>query len=202
MALASMALGSFAAIGQSNIKRLMAYSSIGHMGFALVGLAAGTEAGVQGVASYMAIYLVMTLGAFAAIMSMRVNGKPVEQISDLAGLSKTNSGMAFFFAMLMFSLAGVPPLAGFFAKWYVFLAAVQAHLYWLAVIGILTSAVSAFYYLRIVKVMYFDDPAPAFDRPTFTLRAVLTLASLAMLLFWVYPAPVVEAATAAAHSLF
>jgi NADH-quinone oxidoreductase subunit N len=202
MALASMALGSFAAIGQRNIKRLMAYSSIGHMGFALVGLAAGTEAGVQGVVTYMAIYLVMTLGAFAAIMSMRVNGKPVEQVSDLAGLSKTNSPMAFFFAMLMFSLAGIPPLGGFWAKWYVFSAAVDAHLYWLAVIGILTSAVSAFYYLRIVKIMYFDDSAPAFDRPTFTLRAVLTLASLAMLLFWVYPAPLVEAATAAAKSLF
>jgi NADH-quinone oxidoreductase subunit N len=110
--------------------------------------------------------------------------------------------MAFFLAMLMFSLAGVPPLAGFFAKFYVFMAAVEAHLYWLAVIGILTSAVSAFYYLRIVKIMYFDDSAPAFDRPTFTLRAVLTLASLAMLLFWVYPAPLVEAATAAAKSLF
>ena len=202
MALASMALGSFAAIGQTNIKRLMAYSSIGHMGFALVGLAAGTEAGVQGVLTYMAIYLVMTLGAFAAILSMRVDGKPVELISDLAGLSKTNSPMAFFLAMLMFSLAGVPPLAGFFAKWYVFLAAVQANLYWLAVIGILTSAVAAFYYLRVVKVMYFDEPAVAFDKATFTLRAVLAIASLALLLFWVYPAPVVEAATAAAHSLF
>jgi NADH-quinone oxidoreductase subunit N len=202
MALASMALGSFAAIGQTNIKRLMAYSSIGHMGFALVGLAAGTQAGVQGVATYMAIYLVMTLGAFAAIMSMRVDGKPVEQISDLAGLSKTNTPMAFFFAMLMFSLAGVPPLAGFWAKWYVFSAAVDAHLYWLAVIGILTSAVSAYYYLRVVKIMYFDEAAPAFDKPTFTLRAVLTVSSLAVLLFWVYPAPLVEAATAAAKSLF
>ncbi len=202
MALASMALGSFAAIGQTNIKRMMAYSSIGHMGFALVGLAAGTEAGVQGVLSYMAIYLIMTLGAFAAILSMRVNGKPVEQIADLAGLSKTNGAMAFFLAMLMFSLAGVPPLAGFFAKWYVFVAAVEAKLYWLAVIGIVTSAVAAFYYLRIVKVMYFEDSAPTFDKPSLTLRAVWTVAGLAVLFFWVYPAPVVEAATAAAKSLF
>jgi NADH-quinone oxidoreductase subunit N len=202
MALASMALGSFAAIGQSNIKRLMAYSAIGHMGFALVGLAAGTEAGVRGVAIYMAIYLVMTLGAFAAILSMRVNGKAVEKISDLAGLSKTNGPMAFFLAMLMFSLAGVPPLAGFFAKFYVFMAAVDAHLYWLAVIGILTSAVGAFYYLRIVKVIYFDEAAAPFDRVPFTQQAVLALASLAMLLFWVYPAPLVEAASAAAKSLF
>jgi NADH-quinone oxidoreductase subunit N len=202
MALASMALGSFAAIGQTNIKRLMAYSAIGHMGFALVGLAAGTEAGVRGVAIYMAIYLVMTLGAFAAILSMRVKGKAVENISDLAGLSKTNGPMAFFLAMLMFSLAGVPPLAGFFAKFYVFMAAVDAHLYWLAVIGILTSAVGAFYYLRIVKVIYFDEAAAPFDQAPFTQRAVLALASLAMLLFWVYPAPLVEAATAAAKSLF
>ncbi len=202
MALASMALGSFAAINQSNIKRLMAYSSIGHMGFALVGLAAGTEAGARGVALYMAIYLVMTLGAFAAILSMRVDGKPVEQIADLSGLARTKPAMAFFFAMLMFSLAGVPPLAGFFAKFYVFMAAVEAKLYWLAVIGILTSAVSAFYYLRIVKVMYFDEPAPAFDRPDRTQCAVLALSALAMLLFWVFPAPLVNAAAAAAHSLF
>src|SRR5208282_2953926 len=202
MALASMALGSFAAIGQNNIKRLMAYSSIGHMGFALVGLAAGTQAGVQGVLTYMAIYMVMTLGAFAAILSMRVDGRPVEKITDLAGLSKTDAPMAFFFSMLMFSLAGVPPLAGFFAKFYVFMAAVEAHLYWLAVIGILTSAVAAFYYLRVVKIIYFDEAAPAFDKATFTQRAVLALASLAMLLFWVYPAPLVQAATTAAKSLF
>ncbi len=202
LALASMALGAFAAIAQTNIKRLMAYSSIGHMGFALVGLAAGTEAGVKGVAVYMAIYLVMTLGAFAAILSMRVNGKAVEKINDLAGLARTNPAMGFFFAMLMFSLAGVPPLAGFFAKFYVFMAAVDAKLYWLAVIGILTSAVAAFYYLRIVKVMYFDEPAPAFDRPSVTQRVVLAVSSLAMLLFWIYPAPLVDAAAAAAHSLF
>ncbi len=202
MALASMALGSFAAIGQTNIKRLMAYSSIGHMGFALVGLAAGTEAGVRGVVLYMAIYLVMTLGAFAAILSMRVDGKPVEQISDLSGLARTDSVMAFFLAMLMFSLAGIPPLAGFFAKFYVFMAAVDAKLYLLAVIGILTSAVAAFYYLRIVKVMYFDEPAPAFDRANVTHRAVLVLSSLAVLLFWVFPGPLLTAATAAAKSLF
>ncbi len=202
LALASMALGAFAAIAQTNIKRLMAYSSIGHMGFALVGLAAGTEAGARGVALYMAIYLVMTLGAFAAILSMRVDGKAVEKISDLSGLARTRPAMAFFFAMLMFSLAGVPPLAGFFAKFYVFMAAVEAKLYWLAVIGILTSAVSAFYYLRIVKVMYFDEPAPAFDRPDKTQCAVLALSALAMLTFWVFPAPLVNAAAAAAHSLF
>jgi NADH-quinone oxidoreductase subunit N len=202
LAVASTLLGSFAAIGQENIKRLMAYSSIGHMGFALIGLAAGSEAGVRGVAIYLAIYLVMTLGTFAAILAMRIEGKYVENVSDLAGLSRTNGVTAFFLAMLMFSLAGVPPLAGFFAKYYVFLAAVDAGLYPLAVVGVLASAVAAYYYLRIVKVMYFDEPAPAFDRAPLALRAVLAVSTLALLLFWVYPAPVMNAATAAAKSLF
>ncbi len=202
IAILSMALGAFAAIGQSNIKRLMAYSAIGHVGFALVGLAAGTEAGVAGVIAYMTIYLVMTLGTFAVILSMRVAGHNVEQISDLAGLAKTDSVTAFFFAMLMFSLAGIPPLAGFFAKWYVFNAAIQAHLYPLAVIGVLSSAVAAYYYLRIVKVMYFDDAAPAFDKPTPVLRVVLAVTSLLVLFLFAYPGSFVDATTAAAKSLF
>src|ERR1700731_826589 len=143
VAIASMALGSFAAIGQRNIKRLMAYSSIGHMGFALVGLAAGTSDGVQSVLIYMAIYLAMTLGTFACIIAMRRADGPVEKIADLAGLARTKPAMAFFLAMLMFSLAGVPPVAGFFAKFYVFLAAIKAGLYALAVIGVLASVVGA-----------------------------------------------------------
>ena len=159
VAIASMALGSFAAIGQKNIKRLMAYSSIGHMGFALVGLAAGTVEGAQGVLVYITIYVAMTLGSFAVILSMKRNGQPMEQISDFAGLSRTNPLLAFVFAMLLFSLAGIPPLAGFFAKWYVFVAAIKAGLFTLAVIGVLTSVVGAFYYLTIIKVMYFDEPA-------------------------------------------
>lgn len=202
ISIASMLLGSFAAIGQENIKRLMAYSSIGHMGFALIGLAAGDEAGIRGVAIYLAIYLIMTLGTFAAILAMRVQGRYVENVSDLAGLSRTNGWMAFFLAMLMFSLAGVPPLAGFFAKYYVLLAAVDAGLFGLAVTGVLASAVAAYYYLRVVKVMYFDEPAPAFDRAPMALRAVLAVSTLALLGFWVYPTPVMEAAAAAAKSLF
>ncbi len=201
LAIASTLLGSFAAIGQTNIKRLMAYSSIGHMGFALIGLAAGNEAGLKGVALYLAVYLVMTLGSFAAILSMRINGKAVEDISDLAGLSRTNGLMAFFLAMLMFSLAGIPPLAGFFAKYYVLLAAVDAGLYPLAIIGVLASAVAAFYYLRVVKVMYFDDPAPQFDAAPFALRAILAVSTIALLVFWIYPTPVMDAASAAAKSL-
>ena len=163
MSIASMALGAFAAIGQTNIKRLMAYSSIANMGFALVGLAAGTPEGVQGVIVYMMIYMIMTLGTFACIIAMRRKGLQVEEINDLAGLSRSNKGLAFVFAMLMFSLAGIPPLAGFFAKYFVFLAAMKAGLYVLAIIGVISSVIGAYYYLRVVKIIYFDEPAEAFD---------------------------------------
>jgi len=173
VAIASMALGSFAAIGQTNIKRLMAYSSIGHMGFALVGLASGTVEGAQGVLIYIAIYVAMTLGSFSIILAMKRNGQALEQISDFAGLSRTNPLLAFIFAMLLFSLAGVPPLAGFFGKWYVFVAAIKANLFTLAVIGVLTSVVGAFYYLSIVKVMYFDQPLGKLDPVRVELRTVL-----------------------------
>jgi NADH-quinone oxidoreductase subunit N len=202
VSIASMALGAFAAIGQKNIKRLMAYSSIGHMGFALVGLAAGTAEGAQGVLVYLAIYVAMTLGSFAIILAMKRNGQNVEQISDFAGLSRTNPLLAFFFAMFLFSLAGVPPLAGFFAKWYVFVAAIKADLFTLAVIGVLTSVVGAFYYLSIVKVMYFDDPISKLDPVRVELSAVLAVTGLFNILFFVYPGPLVGVATAAAKSLF
>jgi NADH-quinone oxidoreductase subunit N len=200
--IASMALGSFAAIGQRNIKRLMAYSSIGHMGYALVGLAAGTAEGVQGVLIYMSIYVAMTLGTFAVILSMRRDGRLVETISDLAGLSRTHPTMAFFLAVLLFSLAGIPPLAGFFAKFYVFLAAIKAGLFTLAVIGVLTSVVGAYYYLAIVKIMYFDEPVRSFERMPMLLRLVLGVSGLANILFFAYPAPLLGAATVAAKSLF
>jgi NADH-quinone oxidoreductase subunit N len=201
VSIASMALGSFAAIGQKNIKRLMAYSSIGHMGFALVGLAAGTPEGAQGVLVYLAIYVAMTLGSFAIIIAMKRNGQAVEQISDFAGLSRTNPLLAFFFAMFLFSLAGIPPLAGFFAKFYVFIAAIKAGLFTLAVIGVLTSVVGAFYYLTIVKVMYFDEPLVKLDPMRVELRTVLAVAGLFNILFFVYPGPLVSVATAAAKSL-
>ena len=198
----SMALGSFAAIGQQNFKRLMAYSSIGHVGFALVGLAAHNQAGTAGVLFYLGVYLVMVLGTFAAILSMRVDGKPVENISDLAGLARSDGAMAFYLSMLMFSLAGVPPLAGFFAKFYVFNAAVQAHLVPLAVIGFLTSVVPAYYYLRVVKIIYFDEPTAVFDKAPRVLHVVLAAAGLFVLFLWVYPSPFVAATAAAAKSLF
>ena len=180
----------------------MAYSSIGHMGFALIGLDADSVQGVQGVLIYMSIYVSMTLGTFAVILSMRREGKLVENIGDLAGLSRTHPTMAFFLAMLLFSLAGIPPLAGFFAKFYVFLAAINAGLYALAVIGVLTSVVGAYYYLAIVKVMYFDEPVASFQRMPVLLRFVLAVAGLINIFFFAYPAPLLGAATVAAKSLF
>ncbi len=202
VSIASMVLGAFAAIGQRNIKRLMAYSSIANVGFALVGLAAGTEAGVSGVVIYMTIYVVMTLGTFAFILSMRRGEQMVETIDDLAGLARTNPMAAFLVAMLMFSLAGIPPLAGFFAKFYVFLAAIEAELYTLAVIGVLSTVVGAYYYLRIVKLIYFDEPAAPFERMGPELRAVLGVSGVLVIAFFVWPAPLVEAAGMAARSLF
>ncbi len=202
VSIASMALGAFAAIGQQNIKRLMAYSSIGHMGFALVGLAAGTAEGAQGVLVYMAIYVTMTLGSFAIILAIKRGGQSFENISDFAGLSRTNPALAFFFATLLFSLAGVPPLAGFFAKWYVFVAAIKAGLITLSVIGVLTSVVGAYYYLLIVKVMYFDEPLTRLDPVRVEIGAVAAVAGLFNILFFVHPGTLVSVANAAAKSLF
>ena len=202
ISIASMALGAFAAIGQRNIKRLLAYSSIANMGYALVGLAAGTPDGVQGVMTYMAIYLATTLAAFACVLMMRRDGKLVEDISELAGLSRTNGWMAFAMSMMMFSLAGIPPLAGFWAKWYVFLAAINAKLYVLAVVGVLTSVVGAYYYLRLVKVMYFDEPKPAFEKSDLGVRTVLLISALFVLVLSLVPAPLFDSAAAAAKSLF
>src|SRR6266576_779933 len=170
VAIASMVLGSFAAIGQKNIKRLMAYSSIGHMGFALVGLASGTVEGAQGVLLYVAIYVAMTLGSFSVILTMKRNGQAMEQISDFAGLSRTNPLLAFLFAMLLFSLA---------------------------VIGVLTSVVGAFYYLTIIKVMYFDEPAGQIEPMRIELRTVLAVAGIFNIFFFVYPGPLVSVATTA-----
>ena len=203
VSIASMALGAFAAIGQTNIKRLMAYSSIGHMGYALVGLAAGTEEGVTGVLIYMAIYLAMNAGVFVCILCMRRSDGMVENISDLSGLAKNHPGMAFALGALMFSLAGIPPLAGFMAKFYVFMAAVDAGLYTLAIIGVVTSVVGAFYYIRIVKVMYMDEPAePFLGGPEGLMRPVLIVSTAITLLIFVLPAPLKDAAGAAAQSLF
>ena len=203
LAIASMVLGAVAAIAQANIKRLMAYSSISHVGYALIGLAAGTQDGIRGVLVYLAIYLFMTAGTWAVILCMRRRGQMLEGISDLAGLSQSQPGLALALAIFMFALSGIPPTAGFFAKFYVFLAAINAQLTGLAIIGVVTSVVSAFYYLRVVKVMYFDEPVDGFDRPIVPeLKAVLFVTTVVTLFFFLLPGPIVAGAKAAASALF
>jgi NADH-quinone oxidoreductase subunit N len=203
ISIASMLLGALAAIWQTNIKRLMAYSSIGHIGYALVGLAAGSEEGIRGIGVYMAIYLVMNIGTFCCILSMRRQGMMVEGISDLAGLARNQPMMAAAMAIFMFSMAGIPPLAGFFGKLYVFMAAVNEGLYVLAIIGVLTSVIGAFYYLRIIKIMYFDEPAEAFDKMAGReVGTIMAVSGLFTLLFFVFPTPIVSAASKAAAVLF
>lgn len=202
LAIASMVLGAFAAIGQTNLKRLMAYSSISNMGYALVALAAANQSGVQGVAVFMAAYLMMTAGVFACVLALTNAKGHAETIDDLAGLSKTRPGIAFILAMLMFSLVGIPPLAGFFGKYYAFAAAIEAKLYLLAVIGIVSSVVSAFYYLRIVKVMYFDEASVAYGEGDAGVKAVMAVSFAFVFLFAIIAGPVVTMAQAAAKSLF
>jgi NADH-quinone oxidoreductase subunit N len=197
-----MGLGAFAAIGQTNIKRLLAYSAIGNIGYALIGLAAGSPEGARGVIIYMVIYVAMTLGAFACVLAMRRPQGMVEEIDELAGLAQTNLAMATVLALLLFSLAGIPPLAGFFAKFYVFVAAVKEGLWGLAVFGVLASVVGAYYYVRIVKVMFFDAPKEKFLAVPPKAALIMGLAGLFMLLYVVWPAPLVDSADAAARTLF
>ncbi len=181
-ALASIVLGAVAAIGQTNIKRLLAYSSINNVGFALVGLAAGTPEGIAGVLFYLAIYVVMTLGSFLIVLQMRgEDGQPVETLASLSGMSRTRPGLALALAIFMFSLAGIPPLLGFWAKYAVFDAAVRAGLFPLAVIGIAASTIGAYYYLRVVKTMYFDEPAPAFVREPALVEGGLIVATAVLI---------------------
>jgi NADH-quinone oxidoreductase subunit N len=202
LAIASTVLGAVAAIVQTNIKRLMAYSSIGHVGFALIALAAGTQEGLRGLLIYLAIYLAMNVGTFVIILNMRRGDQAVEDISDLAGLARTRPVMAACMAIFMFSLAGIPWLAGFFGKLYVFLAAIHAGLYALAVVGVLASVIGAYYYLRIIKVMYFDEPAAELDQPFgLPMGIILTATALFTLLFVVFPAPLLQSAEVAAAAL-
>ncbi|MBE7209560.1 MAG: NADH-quinone oxidoreductase subunit NuoN [Gluconacetobacter diazotrophicus] len=202
VSICTMILGSLAALPQLNIKRLMAYSSIGHMGYAMMGLAAGTAEGVRGTLVYLATYLFMSIGTFACIVAMRRNGRPVDRVADLAGLGRSNPVMATCMAVFMFGMAGVPPLSGFFGKLFVFLAAVQAGLWTLAVIGVLTSAVGLYYYWRVVRAMWLEDAAVSLDRPE---RSVLWLTGAmgaVTALFLLVLGPVTGAAQAAAAALF
>ena len=200
----SMVLGALAAMAQSNIKRMMAYSSIGHVGYAMIGLAVGNEAGVTAVLIYLAIYVFMNIGTFACIIAMRRGGRSVEHIHELGGLAKTNLPVAAALAIFMFSMAGIPPLAGFIGKFYIFMAAVDAGLYTLAVIGVLASVISAYYYIRIIKIMFFDEPGiEPLDRPLpASLSAILALCTAVILLFILMPSPLIAWAEAAAASLF
>lgn len=202
LSLLSMLLGAFAAIGQTNIKRLLAYSSIGHMGYALIGLAAGSEPGVRGIVLYMAIYMVTSIGMFGCVLAMRRQGRSVETIGDLAGLSRRQPLLAAAIAIFMFSMAGIPPLAGFFGKFYVFMAAIEAKLYVLAVVGVLSSVVGAFYYLRLIKIMYFDEPEPAFDVMGSDIAVITGVTAVASVVFFLFLSPAVNRAAVAAASLF
>jgi NADH-quinone oxidoreductase subunit N len=202
VSIASMLLGSFAAIAQTNIKRLMAYSSIGHMGYALIGLAAGTETGVRGVLVYLLTYVVMSAGAFACIIAMRRRGLAIEKISDLGGLARNDLTLAVLMAIFMFSMAGIPPMAGFFGKLLVFQAAIDAGMYTLAIIGVLTSVVGCFYYLRVIKVMFFDPAEAPFDARSGALSFVALATGAFTFAFMVFAAPFVGAATHAAKALF
>ena len=202
ISIASMVLGALAAIWQDNIKRLLAYSSIGHMGYALIGLAAGTEAGVRGILVYMTIYLAMNVGTFCCVLAMRRNGRMVEGISDLAGLARNQPMLALSLAIFMFSMAGIPPLAGFFGKLYIFLAAIESGLYTLAIIGVLASVIGSYYYLRIIKIMYFDEPAEVFDRTIGReVKIILVGTTLFVTFFIIRPDIVVSGAGTAARML-
>ena len=211
ISIASMLLGAFAAINQTNIKRLMAYSSIGHMGYALIGLAVAGAAGdatlradgVESMLIYLGIYMVMNIGTFACILLMKRDGRMVEGIDDLVGLSKSNPALAMILSIFMFSMAGIPPLAGFLGKLYVFQAAIQVELYALAIIGVLASVVGAYYYIRIIKVMYFDDPVDELDRGiSLEMKTILVVTGVVIIFFVFYPAPLLTGAESATAALF
>ena len=201
ISIASLVVGALAPLVQTSIKRLMAYSSIGHIGYALMGVAAGTASGTSGTLIYLATYLFMTLGAFGVIIGMRRQGRSVEKITDLAGLGRNDGGLALAMTIFMLSMAGVPPLSGFFGKLYVFLAAIQSGLWTLAVIGVITSVIGAYYYLRIIKIMYFDAPVGVFDRRTPSLSFVVAASGIVTLFFILVAGPLTAAAQAAASAI-
>ena len=188
ISIASMLLGSFAAIGQTNIKRLIAYSSIGHIGYTLAGLAVGTNLGIQSSIVYITIYLIMNLGFFSCLLMLKRNDVYYESINDLSGLSKNHPIISLCFLIQLFSLAGIPPLAGFFAKFYIFIAVIEQSMYFLAIVGLLATVVSAFYYLRIIKIIYFDKPNDKFDRfNSLSLKLTLSITTIILVLYFVYP---------------
>ena len=202
VSVASMLVGALGAIMQTNIKRLLAYSSIGHVGYVLIAVATGTDAGMQGIIIYLSLYLFMSVGAFACVLRMRRKGEYVEDISELAGLAESRPRLAAALAVFMLSMAGIPPLAGFFGKFYIFLSAIESGLYVLATLGVIASVIAAYYYLKIVKLMYFDEAKMPFDRemPGGS-RLVMAGCAAVTLLFFLYPTPLVNYAGRAAQTL-
>ena len=188
MSIASMILGAVAAMGQTNIKRLMAYSSIGHIGYAIAGIAAGTENGFKSTLVYISIYVVMNIGAFACILLMKRGEKYVEEIEELSGISKNHPLVSLGLLIILFSLAGIPPLAGFFAKFYIFMAVIESEMYTLAIVGLVTTVVSAFYYIRIIKVMYFDGPKKPFEKfVDYRIHGPILISCILLVSFFLYP---------------
>ena len=203
ISIASMLFAAVAAIAQTNIKRLMAYSSIGHIGYALIGVACVSPEGIKSLTVYLMIYLIMNISVFAFILTMKRNDEYFEQISDMSGLYKNHPLSAIMISLMMFSLAGIPPLAGFFGKFYIFMAAVESNMFVLAVIGIIASVIGAFYYLRIVKVIYFDEPQASYDGVSIKSLAVLFYpTSLLVVIFCFYPLPLLKIAETASNSFF
>lgn len=195
ISVASMLVGAFGAITQTNIKRLLAYGSIGHIGYMLVGVATGSADGIKAVLVYNALYLFMSIGTFGFVLFMRRAGEQVENLSDLSGLSRTHPRAAFFMLLMMFSMAGIPPFAGFYGKMFVFMSAIQSELYTLAVIGVLTSVIAAYYYLKVVKIMYFDEPHLGLERYVpFVSQVTLTICALVTVCFFLYPSVLLNAA--------
>ena len=199
----SMTVGAFAALVQKSIKRLLAYSSIGNMGYALIGVAAASQIGISSVAIYLLIYVAMTIGVFAVLLCMRRDGIATDRISDFSGLSQTNPTLAYTLAILLFSMSGIPPMAGFFGKFFVFQAAVEAEMYALAIFGVVTSVVAAYYYIRVVRVMFFDDPMDAVDGDIpFSRRVLMLLSVLFVFGFTLKPNLLVESTQGIAGSFF
>ncbi len=193
LSLASMIFGAVSAIGQKNLKRLIAYSSIGHMGYALAGLAVGTNSGIQSSIIYISIYLIMNLGIFCCLFMMKRKDKFFDNLEDLAGLSKNHPIISLSLLILLFSLAGIPPMAGFFAKFYIFMSVIEQSMYFLAIVGLLSTVISAFYYLKIIKIIYFDPPKEQYDQDhNFGLKISLTIATLLILFYFVYPSGLIN----------
>ena len=193
LSIASMIFGAIAAIGQTNLKRLIAYSSIGHVGYTLAGLATGSNDGIQNSVIYITIYIVMNLGLFSCLLMMKRNNKYFENIEDLSGLSKNHPLLSLSLLLILFSLAGIPPLAGFFAKFYIFKSVLEQSMYFLAIVGLLSTVVAAFYYLRIIKIMYFDKEKEKYDTDhSLWLKFSLTLSTILILFYFIFPSQLIE----------